>query len=198
MHGRRNPFVSPEGLPFLGVSLILVVLTYLYMDPLLALLPTALLVLLYLIFRDPLRAAPSVALGVVSPVDGEIVAIDTVERPDDGASMHRIRMRVDSFGTYTARSPVEGKIMDSGGNSLWLQTDEGENVYLTFTGYRFGLPPKAFARFGERLGQGQRCAYLRLARSAELQFSIDGKVQVETGQRIVAGNEIIGTIPSPR
>ena len=167
-------------------------------EPWLAAIPIALFALLYMVFRDPDRSVPSVALGVFSPVDGEVIEVSHTESGATGAAAHRIVIRVDSFGTYTARAPVEGNIKDLGKKALWLQTDEGEDVVLKFNGYRLGLAPLAFARFGERLGQGQRCAYLRLTRIAEVQFPANGKVLVEEGQTVVAGTDLIGNVRGPR
>ncbi len=138
------------------------------------------------------------ALGVFSPVDGEVIDVGRTEVGETGAPALRIVIRVDSMGTYTARAPVEGSIMDLGKKGLWLQTDEGEDVVLRFRGYRLGLAPRSFAKFGERLGQGQRCAYLRLTRIAEVQLPVDGKVLVEDGQTVVAGIDVIGTVRGPR
>ena len=194
MHGRRNPFIAREGLPFIAVAIFALVWlirdhAYWY-----AVVPALALVFLYLLFRDPPRTVPSVALGVVCPVDGEIVRIDKVHNTEPHSVAIRIVIRVNSLGTYTARSPVEGKIMDLGSNALWLQTDEGDDVVLQFSGYRFGLAPQSFARFGERLGQGQRCAYLRLARLAEVRLPVDAKVLVEQGQAVVAGVDVIAAV----
>ena len=169
-----------------------------YAEPWLAVVPAAFFVLLFMVFRDPLRIVPSVALGVFSPVDGQVIDVGRVEKGETGAPALRVLIRIDSMGTYTARSPVEGRIMDLGKKALWLQTDEGEDVVLRFSGYRLGLPPRAFAKYGERLGQGQRCAYLRLTRFAEIQLPADGKVVVEPGQFVVAGTDTIGSVPSSR
>ena len=171
MHGRRNPFVAQEGLPLLVLTATVAVLFVRYSEPLYALAPVLAFVLLFLVFRDPRRIGPSVALGIVSPVDGEVIEVERIEQSVLGEPMHRIRVCVDSLGTYTARSPVEGKVMEPKGRMLWIRTDEGDDVLLGFSGHRFGLPPKAFTRHGERLGQGQRCAYLRLTRIAEIQDS---------------------------
>ncbi len=197
MHGRRNPFVAQEGLPWLGLVLAAVFIVLRYSEPLFALIPAAMFVVLYLIFRDPLRFVPSVALGVFSPVDGKVLETGRIEDGETGAPALRILIRVDSFGTYTARAPVEGSIMDLGKGGLWLQTDEGQDVVLKFSGHRFGLAPTSFARFGERLGQGQRCAYLRLTRLAEVQFPVDGKILVDVGQTVVAGTDVIGNVHKP-
>jgi len=198
LHGRRNPFVAQEGIPWLIFTITVTVLLIRFSDPWYALVPGVLTVFLYLVFRDPHRSVPSVALGVFSPVDGEVVAVEQIEQGETGDAALRIVINIDSLGTYTARSPVEGSIKDLGKKALWLQTDEGQDVVMKFSGYRFGLAPRAFARYGERLGQGQRCAYLRLVRTAEVQLPADGKVLVEPGQTVVAGTDVIGNVPSPR
>ena len=180
------------------ISIFSALLLLRYADPWYALAPGVLTIFLYLIFRDPHRSVSSVALGVFSPVDGEVVLVEKIAQGETGEAAIRIVIKVDSLGTYTARSPVEGSIKDLGKNALWLQTDEGEDVILQFSGYRFGLAPRAFAKFGERLGQGQRCAYLRLVRTAEVQLPADGKALVEVGQTVIAGTDVIGNVPSPR
>jgi phosphatidylserine decarboxylase len=198
LHGRRNPFVAQEGVPWILIAIAVAILVIRYGEPWYALIPGILTVFLYMVFRDPNRSVPSIALGVFSPVDGEVVAIEQIEKGETGAAALRVVINVDSFGTYTARSPVEGSIKDLGKNALWLQTDEGEDVVLKFSGYRLGLAPRAFAKYGERLGQGQRCAYLRLTRTAEVQLPVNGKVLVEPGQTVIAGTDLIGSVPSPR
>lgn len=176
-----------------------------YADPWLVILPLILLVLLYLLFRDPIREVPSVALGIISPADGTVVSVETTDKCVVQGEAYLLRIRVDSLGTYTARSPVEGKVMDLQSsvegigpdcplNALWVQTDEGENVVLQFQGYRFGLAPRSFIRFGERIGQGHRCAYLRLAQYADVYLPITSKVLVEPGQQVVAGEDLIATL----
>ena len=195
MHGRRNPFVAQEGLPFIAIAIFALIWLIRDHEYWYAVVPALALVFLYLLFRDPLRVVPSVALGVVCPVDGEVVRIDKVHNTEPHSVAIRIVIRVNSLGTYTARSPVEGKIMDLGSNALWVQTDEGDDVVLQFSGHRFGLAPRSFARFGERLGQGQRCAYLRLTRLAEVRLSVDAKVFVEQGQAVVAGVDVIAAVP---
>jgi len=177
-------------------------------DPWFALAPAGALVFLFLLFRDPRRDVPPVALGIISPVDGQVVEVETTDRCVVQGEAYRVRIRIDAFGTYTARSPIEGRVMDlhsraegvgpeCPANALWVETDEGNSVVLQFHNYRLGLPPKSFVRLGERVGQGQRCAYIRLAQFAELYLPIDGKVYVEPGQTVTAGDDLIGAVPHP-
>lgn len=205
MEGRRNPFVAPEGIPFLLLAATASLLALRYLDFVYALSFGLLFVAFYLLFRDPPRSVPSAPLGVVSPVDGTISSVDTVDTGVLQGEAHCIRIEIDSFGTYTARAPVEGRIMDLHAlsddrsvdyekNALWLQTDEGDDIVLQFTGYRLGLPPRALVQYGERVGQGQRCVFLRLTRYAEVHLPISSTVLVEPGDTIVAGSDLIGRL----
>ncbi len=179
-----------------------------YLGALYAVLPALLFVYLYLIFRDPKRQIPAVPLGVVSPADGVVIDVGVTDKGVLDLESHRIVIRVNSLGTYTARCPIEGKIMDlhselvgrnisAGTNGLWVRTDEDDDVVLQFHGYRFGLAPLAFMRYGDRVGQGQRCAYLRLTRQAELQLPIASRVLVKVGQRVTAGADVLAKLPHP-
>jgi phosphatidylserine decarboxylase len=205
VEGRRNPFVAKEGIPFLLLVTAALVAAVRYLDIIFAVFAGLLFVALFLLFRDPRRLLASAPLGVVSPVDGKVVAVDRAESGVLQGKAHRIRIEIDSFGTYTARSPVEGKIMDLHSvaaeqavdyetNALWVQTDEDDDVVLQFIGYRLGLAPRAIVRFGERVGQGKRCAYLRLTRYAEVHLPISSSVLVEPGQIVVAGSDLIAKL----
>ena len=205
MQGRRNPFVAQEGIPFLLLSGLASGLALRYLDYYWFAAALLLFVAIFLVFRDPRRSIPAVPLGVVSPVDGRVVEVGVADKEVLQGEAHRIVLRINSFGTYTARCPVEGKVMDLNSlaseriidyktNALWVQTDEGDDVVLQFGGYRFGLPPQSFVRYGERVGQGSRCAYLRLTRFAELHLPIDSKVQVAPGQRVAAGRDVLAKL----
>ena len=195
-------------MPFLALAGAACIFSLLNLDVILGVPAAFLFGVLYLLFRDPHRDIPAAPLGVVSPVDGRVIDINAVDRGVLQGEAHCIRIQIDAFGTYTARAPIEGKIMDLrsaaadklvdyGTNALWIQTDEGDDVVLQFAGYRFGLAPRSFGRFGERVGQGQRCAYLRLTRIAELHLPIAGKVLVRPGQIVVAGSDLIAKVPHP-
>jgi phosphatidylserine decarboxylase len=182
-------------------------LAFRFLNPLFVLVPVLLLGLFWMIFRDPRRQIPAIPLAVVSPVDGRITAVDLVDRGVVQGEAHRIFISIDVLGTYTARCPVEGvikdlntlaadKVVDYRTSALWVQTDEGDDVVLQFHGYRLNLAPVAFVRYGERIGQGQRCAYLRLTRVAEVHLPINARVLVEPGQRVTAGLDVIGKLPS--
>jgi phosphatidylserine decarboxylase len=205
LEGRRNPFIAREGVPFLLLAVAGFGVSLMYLDPVFTVAIAFLLIALFLVFRDPPRVIPASPLGVVSPVDGRVISVDLVDKGVLQGEAHRIQLRIDSLGTYTARAPIEGKINDLRSiagdqvveyrtNALWIQTDEGDDIVLQFHGYRFGLAPLSFTRYGERVGQGQRCAFLRLTRIAELHLPIASKILVKPGQSVIAGTQLIGKL----
>ncbi|MDX1404389.1 MAG: hypothetical protein R3192_07625 [Woeseiaceae bacterium] len=206
MKGRRNPFVAREGIPFLVVPILAAWLAWQYLGIAYAIPPVLVFIYFAVVFRDPRRNVPAVPLGIVSPVDGTVVEVGLTDKGVLNGEAHKIVIRINSLGTYTARCPIEGKIMDFRGDQgsrkgpslatgLWVRTDENDDVILQFHGHRFGLAPRAFLRYGERVGQGQRCAYLRLTRFAEVQLPINGRVLVSVGQQVAAGSDVLAKLP---
>ena len=66
---------------------------------------------------------------------------------------------------------------------------------MSFSGFPFKVPPRALVRYGERLGQGQRCAYLRLARFVNVYLPEECKITATPGQTVVAGSDLLGSVP---
>ena len=149
-----------------------------------ALLPGLLCVLAIAKFRDPDRDVPSDPLGVLSPVDGRVVGIG-----QDGDD-RRVLLRVGLFSPYMLRCPVEGRILESG-HGLRIRTDEGEEVGMRISGPRW-LPSAAVVGYGERIGQGQRCGLLRMARIVEIRLPRDATILVERGAALRAGETVLG------
>lgn len=164
-----------------------------------------LLLLLILLFRDPRRQVPAIPLGIVSPVDGTVVSVQTTPMGILDREAVRYIIKVNSLGAYTARSPAAGLIMDlheqdqlgarlRGQDGLWVHTEAGDDVVLLFRGARLVGRPRALVRYGERIGQGQRVAYLRLPDYAEVYLPVNLRNKVEPGQKVCAGTDILAEL----
>ena len=94
-------------------------------------------------------------------------------------------------------SRSEGVGPECPANALWVENDEGDSVVLMFQDYRLGLAPQSFVGLGERVGQGDRCAYIRLAGYAEIYLPAKGRIHVKPGQIVTAGTDLIGAVPQP-
>lgn len=205
MPGSQSPLIAREGLPLLAANALLMVLAYRWFGPW-AVLPLALgLAALIALFRDPHREVPVAPLAAVSPVDGTVIALEPTDRGVLEREAQRIVIRIDNFGAYSARSPIEGKVLDPrdnlaagsrllGVSGLWLRSDEDDDVVLLFRSPRLIGAPRSFVRYGERLGQGQRFGYLRLASHAELLLPIDARVKVKRGDKVRAGSTVLAKL----
>ncbi|MFK7887797.1 MAG: phosphatidylserine decarboxylase [Gammaproteobacteria bacterium] len=199
---RRYPIIAREGWPFIVVGLLLMMVATRVGGAALWISVGALLVILVLLFRDPRRRVPAVPLGVVAPVDGRILSIKPTDKGELRREAMMIEMTVNHFGAYMARSPAEGKVLDlrdnlaagsrmTGGSGLWVRTDEGDDVVVLMVGVRQIAKPRSFVGYGERLGQGQRFAFIRLARRARIFLPLDCQLRVKEGQRVRAGSDLL-------
>lgn len=197
--------IAREGWPCLAVAVIAAILIYgaagmLWTAPVLLL-----IIWLYLLFRDPLRDVPPLPLAVVAPVDGRVTDVSTSRDAVLPGSWIHISIRVNSLGAYTVRSPIEGTVDDlpeqsrtklSGQRtgSLWVRSEDQYDVALLFPGRHGRFGPRAFVRYGERVGQGQRFAYLRLAPRAVVYIPDTANIAVSVGDYVLAGSGVLATI----
>jgi phosphatidylserine decarboxylase len=194
-----------EGLPFILVVIVSGLAAWRF-EVYWLLVPLAIaMVLLVLLFRDPDRVIPAVPLAVVSPVDGKVVEIAPTDKGLLRREALRVVIRVNSMGAYTARSSIEGKVLSLKDNAaagsrllgvggLWVRSDAGEDVVLVLHGPRWIGRPAAMVGYGQRIGQGQRAAYLRLASFAELYLPLNVKVKVTTGDSVLAGSSVVAEL----
>ncbi|MGH8495015.1 MAG: phosphatidylserine decarboxylase [Gammaproteobacteria bacterium] len=205
MPGRHAPLIAREGIPFILTAVAATIAGWHFFGWAGICAGAALLLFLILIFRDPYRDVPSVALGVVSPVDGRVAGIEKVAQGVLEREALRITIIINNFGAYTVRSPVEGKVLSLQENEavrarlgntsgLWVQTDENDDVVLLFRGPPFIGRPAGFVRYGERIGQGQRCAFVRLARHADLYLPATSRVEVAAGDMVKSGSSLLATL----
>jgi phosphatidylserine decarboxylase len=161
---------------------------------------------LFFLFRDPQRAVPPEPLAVIAPVDGTVVEVRPCHDGLVPGEWLRIAIRVDHMGAYTVRAPIEGAIQSIAAmlestehlqlnNGMWLRSEEAHDVVLTFPRRFPPFGPKSFVRYGERVGQGQRFAYLRLAPRAEVYVPTASNARVAKGDTVLAGETIIADLP---
>lgn len=191
---QTHPGVAREGWPFITAAVVAGVIAW-FINPEWSV-PFAVLIIVFAMkFRDPAREVPPEPLGVVSPVDGIVELVETGQDPCLGRNALRIRIRIARFGAYSARSPVEGKLLDfKGQRGMRIRTDEDDDVILILNEAPSFAGPRSLVGYGARVGQGQRCALVRLARIAEVYLPAGARAQVKPGRRVLAGSELLATL----
>ena len=164
-------------------------------------LPFGLLVLaLMFVYRDPPRKVPASPLGIIAPVDGVIVAVESTTDTLLERQSQRVTIKIPLLGPYMVRSPTEGKVMrywaKVGGRSFaqWVQTDEQDDVLLLIQPRAFGGSLRFRVAAGERIGQGAHCGSSRFARQAQLYLPANSVIDVKKGDTVLAGEDILATL----
>ena len=204
MRRATTRLISREGWLFMLGAILLCIVAVRTHSIALGLVSIALLVFFILIFRDPPREIPSVPLAVLSPVDGRVLEVAHTDKGALERESTRITIRVDNFGAYTARSPVEGKVLNLQDNysagsrllgisGLWIRTDEKDDVVVLMNAPR-PFRPKSFIGYGERLGQGQPYGFIRLTRRVQVFIPLNSSNEVKAGDYVRAGNDILARL----
>lgn len=198
----NHSYISREGWPWLTAGVVISLLVLRLAGPAWSLLPAVLTGWLLLLFRDPAREVPPLPLAVLAPVDGRVRAVDEITAGPGAGEWRRIRIAASHLGAYTIRAPIEGTVLEvradtlpvPSGHGLWVRSEEQDDVVLVLPHTRLGLRPRTFVRYGERVGQGQRFAYLRLAPVAEVYVSARSRVRVRPGDRVSAGVSVLADL----
>ena len=204
MLGIGNLRLSREFFPVLAPAL-LIGLAAIVVAPWPAAIPAILLAAVALYFsRDPVRAIPPLPLAVVAPVDGVVTDIVECEDPYLQRQAVRIRVQMGLTDVFTLRSPIEGKVRQQwlgtwsdrgqGGpcgqtHAGWIQTDEEDDVVLVVSHLSWLHRLHCTIQAGERIGQGQRCGFIRFGAPVLVYMPSNSKVQVAVGQRLTAGTD---------
>ena len=203
MAASRYPLIAREGwlslLLAAGLAAaVLYQLGWLWSLPLWA----AIAALLFL-YRDPARQVPAMPSAVVSPADGRVTTVEAVKDPYLDRDARRVSIRMHPYGVFSTRSPAEGKMLEprlpeaaAAGmpHGVWLQTDEGDDLVIVMNRGLLRNPPRCYVRFGERVGQGQRCGFITLGSTVDLYLPLNSRVKVRAGDRVHAGADVIAQL----
>jgi phosphatidylserine decarboxylase len=169
--------------------------------------------LLAIVFRDPKRKVPAAPLGIVSPVDGRVVKAAPVY--DGYLKRDAVCLSVEMgwFNIWSVRSPMEGRLMEQwlavprkigahaqetyvNGKTYaqWIQSDERDDVVMVVDSTALARRPRCYAQSGQRIGQGQRCGFIRFGTRVDILVPAGARIQALVGDKVVAGESIIATL----
>jgi len=159
---------------------------------------------LVFLFRDPNRDVSSIPLAVVSPADGVISQVDVITDPYLDRKAAHIVIDMNHWGVFSTRSPVEGKVIDIKNcavndgsprpHGVWIKTDENDDLVVTMYRGPMHSLPQCNIRIGDKVGQGQRCGFIRFGGRVEMFLPENSRVAVESGTRLKAGSSVVATL----
>lgn len=199
--------LAPEGRPYVTLAAVVVAGSHALWGA--AAWPGWILLAMALfIFRDFTRPITPKALAVVSPVDGVVTAISDDRNPFLDRKGRRVSLRQSLAGEFNVHSPIEGKVqrrwwpgkegvdqkVPQDQFAVWIRSDEEDDLVFA-VGLTGGLRyVRCGVQSGERMGQGRRCGFVGFGRPVDIYLPENSRVEVEVGQRVKAGSDIIGIL----
>jgi phosphatidylserine decarboxylase len=164
-------------------------------------------------FRDPERQIPAVPGAIVSPGDGRVTDIVTVEV--DGCPRTRISIFLSVFDVHVNRSPVGGVIRDvqyrkgKFKNAMGASSaDFNEQNIVTVNDGAQSVVFKQIAgliarriiftkRVADTVERGERIGMIKFGSRCDVIFDGAAAVQVKIGQHVAGGSSILALAPVP-
>ena len=197
------------------ILLILVVATAAvwHFAPWLVLLPVAALLFTLYFFRDPRREIPAGPDLVVSPADGRVTDIETMEETEvTGQTMRRVGIFLSVFDVHVNRMPADGRVVYTAAHDgtyhdarspmasthnaarTWGFDCDGTRLVVRQITGAIARRIVPWALLGDHLRRGQHFGMIRFGSRTEIYLPLDAEVSVAIGQHVRGGSTIIGRL----
>lgn len=213
--GKRNGIIVREGLPFILPLILLTVVAALIGGVALVLVLGALTVFVIAFFRNPERETPADRKLVISPADGRVIRIETVDGQDlIPGTLKKISIFMNVFNVHVNRIPYDGtvgairyrpgKFLSANLDKASEQNERTAVLVKTWDGREIltiqiaGLVARrivCWLKEGMSVRAGERFGLIRFGSRLEVFLPDDATVLVQTGDKVRAGQTPIGRMP---
>jgi phosphatidylserine decarboxylase len=211
-----HPVIAREGWPFLGVAVLIAVLTGLFAGWWWSV-PFWLLALFILqFFRDPPREIPDDPRAVLSPADGRVVEVSKAQDPYVKRDALKVSVFMNVFNVHSNRSPVDGVVkerwyfpgafvnasldkasLENERNALWLRTREGADVTCVQVAGLIARRILCYVGAGAELERGQRFGFIRFGSRVDVYLPLDADVKTAIGDKVYAAESVLAWLTPP-
>ncbi len=212
--GRLFP-VAPEGFGLIGAFAFVTVYLAALGFGLAALFFLGLTLFVVFFFRDPHRVIPQEKGAVVSPADGKVIKVESVQNCEFASEeMLKISVFMTVFNVHVNRIPVDGTVTDIGyhpgkffsanldkasldneRNAVTLDIGGGRKLVVVQIAGLIARRIVCRVRKGNRLRRGERFGIIRFGSRLDIYLPADTKPAVAVGDKVLAGASVLGTLP---
>ncbi len=206
--------VAKEGYPFIGFTAFCTIVMAILNIPVATI--TLLIVTTFVLcfFRDPERFVPTREDALVSPADGKVILVEKVVNNQftDG-EVHKISIFMNVFNVHVNRIPFSGKVdkvlyktgkfysadSDRGGLeneqcATIISTPQGKTVVFVQIAGLIARRIICWLEPGDAVNKGKRFGLIRFGSRVDLYLPIDTDISVKSGEKVRAGETILGYI----
>ena len=214
IHNRLG--IAREGLPFVGIGLLIALLFLLLGLSSLMIVAGALTLFVLYFFRDPDREAGAEQKAVLTPADGKVLGVWNLERGDNPLGTRAVKVSVfmSLFNVHVNRIPVGGRIsrisyrpgaffaanLDKASekneqNAVFLETQDGRKIVCVQIAGLIARRIACWIREGDEVQAGQRFGLIRFGSRVDVYLPEGSRVVVQPGHKVKAGKTILGYLP---
>src|SRR5438046_3657921 len=162
-------------------------------------------------FRDPARDVPSVPGGVLSPADGRVLSVETIEDRFVGPAL-RVGIFLSPLDVHVNRSPIAGLVVGTvysrgrflaayrseaeGANERCALHLQGETARVTVVQTAGVLARRIVCRVGpgDKLAAAERFGMIRSGPRTACATPRGRRVRVRVGDRVTGGVTVLGLL----
>jgi phosphatidylserine decarboxylase len=204
--------IAREGYRFVGAAAVSAVLAGLLSWQGLMVAAVGLTVFLAAFFRDPERQVPGSAGLVVAPADGRVIQVEGGARvPELLGPASRLSIFMSPFNVHVNRAPVTGTVRsvhyqrgrfhaafspkaspDNERNTILLVDERNEQFLIVQVAGAMARRIVCYVAPDERVERGARCGMIMFGSRVELYVPESVSVMVRPGDRLRAGESVVG------
>lgn len=210
----HNSPIAVEGLPFIGISAVLTVLFFSLGLSFLGILLTLATLFILWFFRNPQRTIPTDPRNVVSPADGKVIRIEEIENHDlyPGPST-KISIFMNVFNVHVNRAPCAGRVeavrydpgrflsanldkasAENERNAVLIKMPDERRLLTIQIAGLIARRIVCWVNPGVQISQGERFGMIRFGSRLEVFMPRDTKTLVVLGQKVRAGESVLGEL----
>lgn len=217
MRNTHTP-IATEGYPFVAMAGAVTIVLGLLSAKVVAILPVALLALavtlfIAFFFRNPRRIAPAIENAVVAPADGVVIYLGPSREEHLGVEMTKVSIFMSVFNVHINRVPLtarvvdtfytKGKFLDVRDERATFENEQAGLILESVSGVRLVVVQVAgliarrivcYAKKGDLLERGKRYGLIRFGSRLDVYLPMDADIKVKPGDRVVAGETILGML----
>jgi phosphatidylserine decarboxylase len=207
---RTGPIARP-GYRFILMGVIIFLLGF-WAGRLILLLGLVLTLFMVYFFRDPERVVPTGSGLVVSPADGRVIVLERVrEEKFLKQPMQKLSIFMNVFDVHVNRAPVAGQVQalayqpgrylaanrpeapdQNEQLAVHLRTAEGTDMVMVQIAGLLARRIISYIKEGDTVDRGERVGLICFGSRVDLYFPEQCQVQVRIGQKVKAGNSVLG------
>lgn len=212
MYKERFP-IAKAGWSYLAALAVITGIAY-FIYPPAAVLPAVLFIFTAYFFRNPKRRVPQEKGLILAPADGVVMVVDKVKEDHYlKANATRVSIFLSIFNAHLNRSPLTGKVeyvyyrpgkFLPAFKSHASELNEKNYIGIRHGGFRIMVTQVTgfiarrvvcYVKPGDELEKGEIFGLIKFGSCTEIYLPEDADVAVKPGERVRAGETLIGRLP---